>query len=394
MAKLPIHDFNKTVFQSLSQTLWQWKYCNECDVGKNCESSSSCLSGRLPRCKRYFQFYEAIVSDYHEEGLGHYSILQTHGDIFKAITHLKTHPDITRAALYEFLATSSSLGAAASLGDLANATTLIVKITTMVDSSTLYQSADRLEKGTSRIGWADDVPFGKYFQELFKTQSHPIWSSAYHESDLILARKSDLRATKLKKHLKLTFRPTHDIRNHLRLDLRSNELEVFHFASYLKEELRATMGAVDSPQSLNNSSIPRQLLLEVLDSLQSILFPLYDAKSKKLLRRLVADGYYKMDPELERFEFGSIRTPAEENISYVFLADRLEELYQEMQSPRPRSWLDKQLQRRSGARYVMLATLAGVALALLLGIVALAVSVLQTWIAYQAWKRPVLASGS
>jgi len=116
---------------------------------------------------------------------------------------------------------------------------------------------------------------------------------------------------------------------------------------------------------------------------------LHDAKAKRLLNLLVKDERYKFDAETGRFEFGALRSAGEENISYVYLADRLEELYQESQNPRPRSWLDEQLQRRSGARYMMLATLVGVVFAVLLGMAALALSALQTWIAYEAWKHPV-----
>jgi len=41
---------------------------------------------------------------------------------------------------------------------------------------------------------------------------------------------------------------------------------------------------------------------------------------------------------------------------------------------------------------MMLATLIGVVFAVLLGMVSLAVSSYQTWIAYQAWQHPVAAS--
>ena len=82
----------------------------------------------------------------------------------------------------------------------------------------------------------------------------------------------------------------------------------------------------------------------------------------------------------------------EENIPYVFLADRLSELYNELQNPRPRGWLQRQMERKSGARYMLMATLFGVLFAIFLGIASLAVSAYQTWITYQAWQHPILPS--
>ncbi|KAI3324286.1 hypothetical protein HD806DRAFT_494619 [Xylariaceae sp. AK1471] len=388
MATLPITEINNHVLAALGEVLWSWEFCKGCATRKSCVFSS-CSFSRIPLAKRYFEFYQALVLDYYEGASQGSHVLNIHGDIFKSITYLKAKPDITQAELFVFM---NSLGPVLHSPEaLSIAVILVVKITTMVDCSALYQSPDRLEKGTSRICWRGDMPFSKYLQDLFRTQSHPIWSSLNPDNDVLLAMKSELRASKLMKHLKLKLRPTHDIRNHLRLDLRRNELEVFHYTSFLKEHLRLTRheGPATDATTYQCALLPRQLLLETLDSTQQILFPLHDAKSKRLLSSLIMNKKYKFDADTGKFEFGAIRSAGEETISYMYLADRLDELYQAMQNPRPRSWLDKQLQRRSGARYMMLATLVGVVLAVLLGMAALALSAFQTWIAYQAWKHPV-----
>ncbi|KAI0396556.1 hypothetical protein F5Y17DRAFT_89729 [Xylariaceae sp. FL0594] len=393
MATVPINEVNDNVFLALGEMLWSWELCKGCAAGQACSSSLSCSSSRMPKAKRYFQFYEALVLDYLQGVLESRRVLNTHGDVFRIIEYLKTNPDVTYSGLSEIICPAGHPDN--STEAVSNAIILAVKVGTMIDCSALYQSPDRLEKGMSRICWRGDVPFSKYLQDLFPTQNHPVWSSPHQENDVLLVMKSELRAPKLVKHLKLKFRPTHDIRNHLRLDPRRNTLEVFHYTSFLKEQLRATrreasgIGARNIPGAL----LPRQLLLETLDSTQQILFPLHDAKAKRILNSLVKDQRYKFDAETGRFEFGALRSAGEENISYVYLADRLEELYQELQNPRPRSWLDGHLQRRSGARYMMLATLVGVLFAVLLGIAALVLSAIQTWIAYEAWKRPIATSG-
>ena len=136
-----------------------------------------------------------------------------------------------------------------------------------------------------------------------------------------------------------------------------------------------------------SGSLPRQLTLEILDSIQNVLFPLADPQSRILLRSLAKSCSF--DPDILNFEFRSVRNPGEENISYAFLASRLSELYNEMQNPQPRGWVGKFVERRSGARYMMIATLVGVVFAVFLGMLSLGVSSYQTWIAYQAWQHPV-----
>jgi hypothetical protein len=138
-----------------------------------------------------------------------------------------------------------------------------------------------------------------------------------------------------------------------------------------------------------SGALPRHLVLEVLDSLQAVLFPLTDKKSRQLLKSYTKSGVF--DPIIEDFEFGAIRNNGEEpgSIPFFYLAGRLSELHAEVPNPPPRGWLENQLERRSGSRYMMLATLAGVLFAVFLGILSLGISAFQAYIAYQAWKYPV-----
>lgn len=136
--------------------------------------------------------------------------------------------------------------------------------------------------------------------------------------------------------------------------------------------------------------LPRQLVLEVLDTLQTVLFPIAHKKSKDLLRSLVVSSDF--DPDILRYEVSSIRREGEESVSYIYFAKHLSELYNELQSPSPRSRVERIFQRKSGARYIMMATLIGVTFAVFLGIASLVVGSYQTYIAYQAWKHPVSPS--
>jgi len=117
------------------------------------------------------------------------------------------------------------------------------------------------------------------------------------------------------------------------------------------------------------------------------MFPHSDPKSRAILRSLVSRSNF--DPDCLRFESNSIRNPDEEDIAYHYFGSRLADLYEELQNPTPRGLIEKWLERKSGARYLMLATLVGVVIAVLLGILSLAVSTYQAYITYQAWQHPV-----
>ncbi|KAM5354134.1 hypothetical protein ACJ41O_000784 [Fusarium nematophilum] len=259
---------------------------------------------------------------------------------------MKTHPDATLSELCRLTFPAAGPERPGTEDEI-DALALGVKALLMIDPSALHHSSDRLEKGTFRVHWQSDMPFSKYVQDLFPPGNHNILS--YNNSELFADVKRELRAVNLKKRLGITMRATSDIRNHLQLDRRNNVLEVYHYASFLKEQLR------------------------------------------KLLRSLVSKCAF--DPDLLNFQVSSVRRVGEESVPYVYLADRLADLYNELQSPRPRGWFQQSMQRKSSARHVMIATLIGVVFAILLGMASLAVSSYQAWIAYQAWKYPVVIPG-
>lgn len=138
---------------------------------------------------------------------------------------------------------------------------------------------------------------------------------------------------------------------------------------------------------LGSGNIPRQLALETLHTLKNILFPV-DAESQSLLRSLVSKANF--DPDILRLESSFYGGLDEHQIGYEYWGSRLIDLYDELENPMPRSYLEKWIERRSGARYMMMATLAGVAMAVLLGILSLAVSIFQAWVGWQQWQHPVV----
>lgn len=134
--------------------------------------------------------------------------------------------------------------------------------------------------------------------------------------------------------------------------------------------------------------LPRALALEVLDSIQKILFPLTDSKSKKLLLSLTSTSTCNFDTDILRYDSVSIRNPDEHLVPYRYFGTRLADLHQELVNPTPRGF-EKWFERNSGARFVMMATIAGVIFAIFLGLLSLGLAAFQSYVGYMAWKYPV-----
>ena len=139
---------------------------------------------------------------------------------------------------------------------------------------------------------------------------------------------------------------------------------------------------------LISGALPRQLVLECLDSIQNVLFPLLDPKSRSLLESLTSTSSF--DPDCLRWDFVSIRNEDEKDITYKYLGTRLANLYQELEDPTPSGWIETWFERKKGGRYVLMATLVGVLVAVFLGFAGLALQGYQAWLTYQQWQHPVV----
>ena len=160
------------------------------------------------------------------------------------MSRLKSNPGATHTKFHRLYFPVSQSASPYNVVELRNATSLVVKVMVIIELSALYyKSSGRLEKGSFRIPWRDNIAFSTYLQDLFPTTSHPVLS--YVNSKLFLDIKSELRATKLKKYLGVSFRPTHDIRSHLFFDREAYIIEIFHHTTFLKEQLKATKSGGD-----------------------------------------------------------------------------------------------------------------------------------------------------
>ncbi|KAL9617935.1 MAG: hypothetical protein Q9160_007301 [Pyrenula sp. 1 TL-2023] len=375
--------------QSLVATLWG-QVCGECqrDPHRAC-LSTFCPWSRSKRLSRYFEYYRYITASYLAADLSGQAVaLRTHEDFFEVIQAIKRSPDTPRSRLEEeyFAGRNDGRTKIPPSEDQTNAFNLAVRAMIMVNCSLQHHSSGFLELGSYPASWRSSLSFSQFIESAFP-KHEPLL--AEDDAALRWEMKTAIKAIRLRKKAGLRFHPTDDLSSHLKLDRRNGIVEIYHHTAVSKQHLtssRDLKSETPLSQVIAVGNLPRQLILEILDSFQMILFP-QDKESQMLLQQLVKT--YTLDRDCLRFESAFHRSDGETEVQYHYLATRLADLYEEVQHPTPRTFLQKWLQRRSGERHVMQATLIGVLIAILLGIAGLAVSIFQAWVGYQQWKHPV-----
>ncbi|KAK4070722.1 hypothetical protein Trihar35433_5189 [Trichoderma harzianum] len=357
----PLKGITDAELQKLTQALWNWNICEACQNVGTC-TNSGCSWRRSARLERFFDFYKYVTSSYVPDLLpASTPALRNHEDVFDIIRLLQTHPDTKRSELaHEYF---SKRDKPPPSNDQHWAFNLAVQVMFMVKCSAENQPSSLLELGTQPIQWHFDESLTEFISRAFPQKD--IGNLHIHD-DLGEIRdiKPALTARRLKKVAGLRFQGTDDLRNHLRMDVKRGVVDIYHYTSVLREHLAAS-------QKLHDSSI---------------LFP-FDSDSEQILCDLVSKESF--DPDCLRYDSVVYRREGEEAASYNYFGGRLVDLFRELEDPSPRGILEKWLQRKSGARYMMMATLVGVVIAIILGILGLAVGVFQAWVSYEAWKHPV-----
>ncbi|KAF2099133.1 hypothetical protein NA57DRAFT_76366 [Rhizodiscina lignyota] len=378
--------------KEICQILWSWDFCIGCLQKTVCQVKA-CPNERMRRLSRYFD-YGRIIFDVYAAETPPAKLRKLRNLVLKAIGFIRSSPSSIRAEFLQRLANSRE-GADEDVEELDRALMMAIKLMFMTNCGHDNQKMEVLESGLFMRSWRGEFGLDNYIVDSFPKTDHPSLNEKNsNKADII---KAALQAKKLKKHANLSFSPTDDIRNHLRLDHQTGVVQIFHYTSFLKEQLRITQHMRSETEAhiveyMKAGALPRQLVLEVLDSIQKVLFPINDDQSYALLVSMTSSKGGSFDPDCIRFESEEFRSAEESDVAYYYFGARLMELYQESENPRPRGLVAEWLERRSGARYAMLATLIGVFIAILLGLAGLVVSSYQTYIAYQQWKHAISKS--
>ncbi|KAK6523397.1 hypothetical protein TWF281_001377 [Arthrobotrys megalospora] len=372
---------------AIGHAIWGWGYCDECKLKPeiNC-SSLICAAYIHKKLPFFFRYYRNLVTAYDRgRPVGVIAALTTHDDLSNLIQLMREAPELAKNELMRIAFPERPDRTNVSIPEQEKALNLAANIITMTSCVPSHQSILLLEQGRLQLPWQSNLSLGAFFTTVF-----PMPDTENPYSGAIDASiKHALSAKKLKRIARIQLVPTDDLSSHLKFDKRDGIVHVFHHCGFLKENLRVTRdrgSQLSVADYLKLGCIPRQLALETLDTIQRILFPLADAESKTLISSLISTSYW--DPECEKIPSTLYLGPEEVDVRYHYFGNRLLELYEEVSDPGPQTTMGKWLDRKKSSRHVMMATLTGVVIAIILGILTLGVSGYQAWLGYQQWQHP------
>ncbi|KAH7125982.1 hypothetical protein EDB81DRAFT_889694 [Dactylonectria macrodidyma] len=351
----PLKSASDIELQKLPQAPWKWKICESCHNGETC-AQSTCSWRLSARLQTFFDFYKKITSSYLPELRRPSAPALSHHDLLDIVNLLRANPNMKRSDLTgEYFSAREKLRP---ISDQHRAINLVVRVMCMINCFAKNQPSGLLELGTQPVQWHSDKSFAEFISGAFP-QTNMGNLRVRDNSGKIRDIKSAISARKLRK----------------RIDATNGIVEIYYYTSVLRENLMASQ-ALHSPHSFDHSisagNIPRQIPLEALDSVRQILFP-FDSESNQILRNLVSKESF--DPDCLKYDSAIYRKEGEEEVTYSYFGTRLIQLFEELEDPSPRGLLGKWFQLKSGARYVMMATHIGVTIAIILGILGLAVGI-------------------
>ncbi|KAF2823929.1 hypothetical protein CC86DRAFT_355267 [Ophiobolus disseminans] len=366
-------------FQQLSQCIWNWEFCGHCSGDKAC-LTATCSWSRARRLDYFWDRYRDVTEAYVPELSSATPALTSHHDLLEVIRSIRTHPNWNREQLmqHNFVDGVEDTASCAAVSDQSRAMNIAASLLFLTNCGTPLECAEFLEDDSPSFSWRGNLTASAFVDEAYPAYVHPYFdrgSDSFKAPDVL----SRLAATRLVR-LGLKFEPTNDLRSHLRLDHARRTIQVFHGSAVLKETLLATR------EDLTDCAMPRAIALEALDNIHQVLFPA-NRKSYALLHSLTSK--HGFDKDLLHYESAQYRREDDQETSYEYFGIRLAEIYDEIQNPTPHGRLENWLERKSGTRYMLLATMIGVFIAVILGFLSLGVAMFQAWVAYQQWKHPV-----
>ncbi|OAL50941.1 hypothetical protein IQ07DRAFT_406671 [Pyrenochaeta sp. DS3sAY3a] len=374
---------NTNQFQKLGQCIWGWNLCGNCSRRPECDQAT-CPWSRARRLQifwdRYADLTERYVPEFGSEG----PALSSHEDLLNIIQLIKAKPNTNREDLMrQLFLTTQSVTNRASASDQNRSMNIAASILLLSNCGTSYECADFLEDGGTSISWDNEKSVSMFVSQVYPARTHPYFdmSSNLHNTMNVIEAVAALKLA----DRGITLEPTQDLRSHLTLEYqkRKKVLRIFHCPAVLKEILLA------SQADPNACLIPRAMALEVLDTIYKVLFP-PDVKSQKLLSSLVRK--YRFDKDLLHYDMARYRRDDDPIVSYSYYGTQLASLYDELQNPTPRPGWESWFQKYSSPRYMIMATMVGVFIAVILGVLGLGVAGFQAWLTYQQWKHPVKES--
>lgn len=357
------------------------------------EAICTALLGKAGSFDAYFAAYNDVatsatefVEDVEKGGASLRRL--THQDILATANFLRDHPNITLAKARSTL--HKTLQNGLSDGNIRHALNVAVQAMLMVDP----QARERRAAGYSLGGyhptsWLQHETFAEFLKKLFP----PPMEQPAERVKLALDEQASIRAWKLQDRLGLRFRGTDNIAEHLLYDRRKNTLYLFHHTSFLKTQLERFRGHRNPLEEVVETCLPRgtlppQILVETLHSLQSILFWWNDNRSARILDRLIKQpkGF---DEDSQYWDGLVIFHELPGDFKYQYWGERLAALHSFIMQKPPRNRLERWFEKQSTEGNALFIALIALLISIVIGIISIGLAAFQTWIAWMAWKYPV-----
>lgn len=361
--------------RKLGIELWNWQLCALCIDQPSCDSSG-CPWKRKESLNCFWGSYgDAVACFSPQSNKG--SVLNSHDDLLAVVRALKAHMDWTRTELstHCFAALSSQPDDQLTRLDQAQAIDLAASVVFSINCD----HTDATRKGVEPFTWRPNVKAGEVLQVALRSSTESPMLAVVKASTKQNLSDTLNAATLVRNITGLRFETTDDLRCHLQFDARSRVLQVFQSTAMLKEVLRA------SQTDPNACAIPREVALEVCDTIYDVLFPMNNA-SQKILSRLISK--HGFDKDLQRYFPEGRQFDTEYDDACPFFGHRLAILLDEMRDPSPANWFERLFDKgeKSVERRMFMATMIGVFITAISSVLSLIVSSYQAYLGYQQLK--------
>jgi hypothetical protein len=364
--------------QRLAHCIWNWKICDLCDAGGTTCTNTACSWSRTKRLENFWERYRQTTAKYIPQSLDA-PALRSHKDLLDVIDSIMSNQDLDRNRLlqHNFVDRTANSTKHPHVEDQNQALNIAASILFMTNCGTPSDCTNVLENDCPPFSWRGALTASGFVAEAYLAHKHPYFDHGaedFKRPDVV----KELSATKLAK-FGFKLEPTSDLRSHLLLIHERKTIRIFHASAVLKETLIAEF------EGATKCTLPHAIAFETLSTIYDVLFP-GGPKSYNLLKSLTSE--HGFDKDLLEYEAPPLASGGDEEISYDYFGHRLAEIYDEIQKPSPHGRIERWLERKSGQRYMLLATMVGVFIAVILGFLGLVVAIFQTWLTYQQWQHP------
>ncbi|RDW57301.1 hypothetical protein BP5796_12751 [Coleophoma crateriformis] len=269
------------------------------------------------------------------------------------------------------------------VSDQKRAINLAVQLSFMIDCSEKGRHSEDYEIGGFRpVRWEGSERFIDFVKRTFPIELHD-----QGKVRMAMKEKNALKCWKLKKRAHIKFLPTDNFAEHLLYDPHDGVVRIFRQIAFLRAHLRLSAHLPMNygfAESLQMGTLPPQLLLETLHSLQGIIFPAVDEKSSRFLENLVRNTQPGFDPDCLLYE--GYPRPTPEDFEYYYWGNRLAKLHQVVMNPRPSNRIGQWIQRHASEKNALSVAILSLVLSAFFGFLSVVLGFIQVWLAYQSWK--------